>query len=397
MMATVILKKGEGRYLKAGGMWVYDNEIAKINGDFSNGDIVKVVDFDGFFLGTGFINTKSKITVRIMSRKDVEINQEFIDARVKTAVDYRMAVGDTGCCRLIFGEADFLPGLIVDKYSDILVVQSLALGIDILKPMILDALKRQLKNHGIIIRGVYERSDAKVRLNEGMERHKGFIGEPFDTGVLIEENAIKYMIDVAEGQKTGYFLDQKYNRLAIRNISKGAKVLDCFTHIGSFALNAAAGGAASVLGVDLSEDAVAAARQNSAANNFDDRVKFVAEDVFELLPRLVSQSEKFDVVILDPPAFTKSSASVKGAVRGYREINYRAMSILNDGGFLVTCSCSHFITEELFRKTIAAAAKDAHKLVRQVEMRSQAADHPYFWGAGESNYLKFYVLQIFSD
>lgn len=394
--AIVRIKKGEARALKAGGMWIYDNEIDTITGDFTNGDIVTVEDFDGYFLSRGFINTNSKITIRIMTRKkDTEINEDFIEMRVRNAWEYRKTTSDTDSCRVIFGEADFLPGIVVDKFSDVLVVESLALGIDRLKPLILDTLKRILKEDGIEIRGIYERSDAKVRLQEGMERVKGFIGEPFDTKVEIVENGVRYMVDVQDGQKTGFFLDQKYNRLAMHRICKGKRVLDCFTHTGSFALNAGIAGATQVLGVDASELGVAQATENARLNDLSDVVTFQCADVFELLPELEKKGEKFDVVILDPPAFTKSRNSVKNAVKGYREINLRGMKLVKDGGYLATCSCSHFMTPELFTKTIREAAANVHKRLRQVEYRTQAADHPILWaGEDTSYYLKFYIFQV---
>ena len=396
--AVVHIKKGEARSLKAGGMWIYDNEIESISGNFENGDMVEVVDFDGYFLGHGFINTRSKITVRVMSRKrDAVIDDDFIEMRVRNAWEYRKTTVDTGSCRLIFGEADFLPGIVVDKFSDVLVVESLALGIDRWKPVILEKLKKGLAEDGIAIRGVYERSDAKVRLQEGMERFKGFIGEPFDTKVQIEENGVKYLVDVQDGQKTGFFLDQKYNRLAVQRLCRGAKVLDCFTHTGSFALNAGIAGAASVLGVDASELGVAQARENAELNGLSDRVQFLCADVFDLLPELERQGEKFDVVILDPPAFTKSRASVKNAVKGYREINMRGLKLVKDGGYLATCSCSHFMDPELFTKTIREAAASSHKRLRQVEYRTQAADHPILWAADSSYYLKFYIFQVVDE
>ena len=396
--AVVHIKKGEARSLKAGGMWIYDNEIESISGNFENGDMVEVVDFDGYFLGHGFINTRSKITVRVMSRKrDAVIDDDFIEMRVRNAWEYRKITVDTGSCRLIFGEADFLPGIVVDKFSDVLVVESLALGIDRWKPVILEKLKKVLAEDGIAIRGVYERSDAKVRLQEGMERFKGFIGEPFDTKVQIEENGVKYLVDVQDGQKTGFFLDQKYNRLAVHRLCRGAKVLDCFTHTGSFALNAGIAGAASVLGVDASELGVAQARENAELNGLSDRVQFLCADVFDLLPELERQGEKFDVVILDPPAFTKSRASVKNAVKGYREINMRGLKLVKDGGYLATCSCSHFMDPELFTKTIREAAASSHKRLRQVEYRTQAADHPILWAADSSYYLKFYIFQVVEE
>ena len=393
--AIVTLKKGEGRMLKSGGLWIFDNEIESVLGSFENGDIVSVHDFDGYGLGKGFINQNSKIRVRMFTRnRHQEIDDDFLRMRVREAWDYRKKVSDTGSCRVIFGEADFLPGMVVDKFSDVLVVQSLALGIDRLKDTILRLLKEVLAEDGIEIRGIYERSDAKVRRQEGMELYKGFIGETFDTNVEILENNVRYLVDVKDGQKTGFFLDQKYNRLAIQKLCRDAKVLDCFTHTGSFALNAGIGGAAHVLGVDASELGVEQARRNAALNHMEDRVKFICRDVFELLPELEEKGEKFDVIILDPPAFTKSRNSVKNAVKGYREINLRAMKLVRDGGFLATCSCSHFMTYELFTQTIHQAARNVHKRLRQVEYRTQAPDHPILWAAEESYYLKFYIFQV---
>lgn len=394
-MAIVTLKQGEGRALKAGGSWIYDNEIASVAGSFENGEIVIVHDFDGFPMGRGFINTNSKIRIRMMTRKaEQEIDEAFLHQRVKAAWEYRKKTVDTSSCRLIFGEADFLPGLVVDKFADVLVVQSLALGIDRLKSVILEQLCAVLKEDGITVRGIYERSDAKVRYQEGMEPYKGFIGETFDTKVQIVENGVKYIVDVMDGQKTGFFLDQKYNRLAIQKLCKDARVLDCFTHTGSFALNAGIAGAKEVTGVDASQLAVDQAAENAALNGLSERVKFICEDVFELLPRLEEQHEKYDVVILDPPAFTKSRNSVKNATKGYREINLRAMKLVKDGGYLCTCSCSHFMSYELFTQTIGQAARNVHKRLRQVEYRTQAPDHPILWAADESYYLKFYIFQV---
>lgn len=391
----VNLKKGEGRTLKAGGMWVYDNEIASTMGEIVDGGLVEVHDFDGYFMGIGYINRRSKITVRMMSRRTREIDRAFMEQRVRACVDYRKHTVDMSSCRLIFGEADFLPGIVIDKFSDVLVVESLALGIDRFKPLIVELLKQVLKEEGMPIRGVYERSDAKVRLQEGMERFKGFIGEEFDTKVSIVENGVKYMVDVKDGQKTGFFLDQKYNRAAIRPMCKDAKVLDCFTHTGSFALNAGMAGAKSVLGVDASELGVAQATENAALNGLSDRVSFICEDVFELLPRLEKEGELFDVVILDPPAFTKSRNSIKNAVKGYREINLRAMKLVKNGGYLATCSCSHFMNPELFSKTIGEAVANVHKRLRQIEYKTQSPDHPILWSRDEESlYLKFYIFQV---
>ena len=399
MYQTVVtLKKGEGRTIKAGGMWIYDNEIASVSGDFENGDLVTIEDFDGYFLGYGFLNMHSKIRVRLMSRrKEQIIDEAFLEKRVRDAWEYRKAVGETGCCRLIFGEADFLPGLVVDKFSDVLVVESLALGIDRFKETIVDLLKKALAQDGISIRGVYERSDAKVREQEGMERIKGFLGEPFDTKVEITENGVRYLVDVENGQKTGFFLDQKYNRLAIQRLCKDKKVLDCFTHTGSFALNAAIAGAKSVLGVDSSQLGCLQAEENARLNGVEERVTFQCADVFELLPTLEKQGESYDVVILDPPAFTKSRRSIRNAVKGYREINLRGIKLVRNGGFLATCSCSHFMEPDLFAKTLQEAARGAHRRLRQVEFRTQACDHPILWAADQSYYLKFYIFQVCED
>ena len=395
MSAVVILKKGEGRTLKAGGMWIYDNEIASIEGEYVNGDLVQVHDFDGFAMGKGFINLCSKIRVRMMTRNAAqEIDRDFMKMRVQNAWEYRKRTVETDSCRLVFGEADFLPGIVIDKFADVLVVESLALGIDRMKEMIVDTVKEVLAADGIAIRGVYERSDAKVREQEGMQRRKGFLGAEFDTNVSIEENGVRYLVDVQNGQKTGFFLDQKYNRQAIRRLCRGADVLDCFTHTGSFALNAAAAGAAHVLGVDASQGGIAQAQLNAQLNGLEQQVQFVCRDVFELLPELEREGRQFDLVILDPPAFTKSRSSVKNAVKGYREINLRGMKLVKDGGFLATCSCSHFMTAELFAQTIQQAARSVHRRLRQVEFRTQAPDHPILCAAQESYYLKFYIFQV---
>ena len=396
--AVVTLKKGEGRMLKSGGAWIFDNEIDSVLGEFDDGDIVLVHDFDGYPMGRGFINRHSKIRVRMLTRNiDQEIDEEFFRMRLKDAWEYRKKTVDTSSCRIVFGEADFLPGMVIDKFSDVLVFQALALGIDRYKELLIELLREILLEDGIRIRGVYERSDAKEREKEGLKKVKGFLGEEFDTNVEIVENGVRYIVDVKDGQKTGFFLDQKYNRLAIQKLCKNAKVLDCFTHTGSFALNAGIAGAESVLGVDASDLAVNQAREKADLNGLSDRVKFISRDVFELLPELEKQGEKYDVVILDPPAFTKSRSSIKNAVKGYREINLRGMKLVKDGGFLATCSCSHFMDYELFTKTIAQAAKNVHVRLRQVEFRTQSPDHPILWAADESYYLKFYIFQVCRD
>ena len=433
--AAAHVKKGGARTLKAGGLWIYDNEIDRFEGDFEDGDILAVRDFDGYFLGWGFVNRKSRICIRMLSRREEpEVTPSFLKKRVRAAWEYRKKVIDTSSCRVIFGEADFLPGLTVDKYEDVLVVESLALGIDRLKPLILKALTDILAEDGIRIRGIYERSDAKVREKEGLPRFKGFIGDPFDTMVQITENGVRYIVDVENGQKTGFFLDQKENRRAVARLCPGARVLDCFTHTGSFGLNAALAGAAEVTSVDASELAIEQAAENAKLNGFapesvssesvptgnvssgsvssekgspeeggwlisseGTRLKYLCADIFELLPELHRKEEQFDVVILDPPAFTKSRNSIKAAVRGYREINQRGLRLVKDGGFLATCSCSHFMDPELFRDTIARAARDAHKRLRQVYFGTQAPDHPILWASEESYYLKFYIFQVVEE
>lgn len=424
----VTLKKGEGRTIKAGGAWIFDNEIDTIVGTFTNGDIVTVHDFDGYPMGKGFINQNSKIRIRMMTRHaDQEIDTEFLRMRVQNAWDYRKQVmaggndrvsgvdeaektipgiGTTGrpdlnCCRVIFGEADFLPGLVVDKYADVLVVECLALGMEQFKETIVSLLKETLLADGIQIRGVYERSDANERKKEGLPKVKDFIGEEFDANVEIVENGVHYMVDVVNGQKTGFFLDQKYNRLAMQRICKGKKVLDCFTHMGTFALNAGIAGASDVTGLDISEYAVQQAQANAKLNHLEDTVHFRCANVLDELPKLAAAGEKYDVVILDPPAFTKSKEATKNAIKGYREINMKGLKLVKDGGYLATCSCSHFMTQELLAKTVKEAAKAAHKRIRQVEFRTQAPDHPILWANSsnvpESYYLKFFIFQVVEE
>lgn len=451
--AEVVLKKGEGRLLKSGGAWVFDNEIAEVKGSFLNGDVIRVSDFDGFPMGKGVINTNSKIRVRMLTRDSgKEIDRFFIRERVQNAWNYRKDTVDTSSCRIVFGDADFLPGITIDKYEDVLVIESLSLGMDRMKSMILDELVDVLAADGVMIRGIYERSDAKERTKEGMERTKGFLSEPFDTQVPIIENGVRYLVDVADGQKTGFFLDQKYNRAAIAGICRGKRVLDCFTHTGSFALNAALAGASSVLAVDASERAIEQAEKNAYLNGFaaevpsdegdgskysvdmaeknaglngfvadassgevdggkyfidqpehpwmrneaGTRLRFVTADLVEMLPEMEKAGEKFDVVILDPPAFAKSRQNVKNAEKGYRKINRAGMRIVKDGGYLATCTCSHFMTRELFEDMLRKAARDAHVRLRQIEARTQAPDHPILWAAEESSYLKFYIFQVVS-
>lgn len=398
MSAIVTLKKGEGRTIKAGGAWIFDNEIDTITGRFKNGEVVTVHDFDGYPMGKGFINQNSKIRIRMMTRKpDQEIDEAFLKMRVKNAWEYRKTTVDTSSCRIIFGEADFLPGLVIDKYEDVLVVECLALGMEQFKEIIVNFLKEILAEDGIKIRGVYERSDANERTKEGLSKVKGFIGDAFDTNVEIVENGVHYMVDVANGQKTGFFLDQKYNRLAMQRICKGKKVLDCFTHMGTFALNAGIAGAADVTGLDISEYAVSQAEANARLNHLENTVHFRQANVLDELPKIAQAGEKYDVVILDPPAFTKSREATKNAIKGYREINMKGLKLVKDGGYLATCSCSHFMTQDLLAKTVKEAAKATHKRLRQVEFRTQAPDHPILWAADESYYLKFYIFQVVDE
>lgn len=397
-MTIVTLKKGEGRSLKAGGFWIYDNEIDTITGRFTNGGLVEVHDFDGYPMGKGLINMNSKIRIRMLTRrKDTEIDEGFFEMRIRNAWEYRKTCVDTSSCRIIFGEADFLPGFIVDKYEDVLVVQCLSLGMEAYKCLIVDLLKKILSEDGIVIRGVYERSDANERIKEGLSKYKGFIGEEFDTDIEITENGVKYLVDVVNGQKTGFFLDQKYNRLAMQRICAGKQVLDCFTHMGTFALNAGIAGADEVLGLDISEYAIEQANENARRNNLEERVHFRVANVLDELPKLYEEGKRFDVVILDPPAFTKSREATKNAIKGYREINMKGLKLVKDGGYLASCSCSHFMTQELLTKTIQEAAKAVHKRLRQVEFRTQSADHPILWAADSSYYLKFYIFQVIEE
>ncbi len=397
-----ITPKGE-RAARGGHPWVYADEITNIEGRYANGDLVDVVTNKGKYLGTGFINDNSKIKVRIISTNtNDKFDAAFWQRRLQYAVDYRRTVmpgDDFKCCRLIFGEADMFPGLTVDRFNDILVTQTLSLGIELRKEMIFTQLLELLRKQGENIRGIYERNDVKIRELEGLTENKGwFMPETVaDKNPLTEivENGIHYEVDVENGQKTGFFLDQKYNRQAVARIAKGKHVLDCFTHTGAFALNAAAGGAASVTAVDVSAEAVRMTGINAEKNGFKDVVKPLEANVFDLLTKLAEEkSHAYDFIILDPPAFTKSGSTVKNAIRGYKEINLKAMKLLPRGGYLATCSCSHFMKEEYFVQMLKDAARDASVSLRQIEARQQSPDHPVLWNVPETYYLKFYIFQV---
>lgn len=392
-MVTVKLKRNEGRTISAGGLWVFDNEIDTVDGTYENGDIVEVVSFKDDYLGYGYINDNSKIRIRILSRnKNDFIDREFFKQRFLDAWNYRKSVVDTDCCRIVFSDSDRLPGLVVDKFNDVLVFEIDTLGMDIRKNILVDTLMEVLREDNVTINGVYERSDARVRTLEGLERVKGFISDPFDTVIEVNENGVRLKIDIENGQKTGYFLDQKYNHLAIRRLCKDKKVLDCCTHTGGFALSAATV-AKEVIGIDASETAINMAIENSKLNGFNN-TQFIVADVFDYLIEMEERNERFDVIILDPPAFTKSKSSVKNASKGYREINSRAMKLLNHGGFLVTCSCSEYMPRDQFMKIILASGNDAHKRLRLVENRAQSPDHPVIMGNNVSDYLKCIIYQV---
>lgn len=396
--SVVITRKAENA-ARAGHPWVYAEEITERRGELRQGCIADVFSQKGAWLGAGFYSETSKIGVRILSDNANEsFGPEFFERRVKYALEYRRAVmEDLGCCRLIFGEADGLPGLTVDKFSDILVAQVLSYGTDSVKDVVYRALCEQLEAMGEHVSGVYERNEAALRDLEGLPRYKGWYeGLPHGESTVMEicENGVRYAVDFENGQKTGFFLDQKLNRLAVAKLARGRRVLDCFTHTGSFALNAALHGAEHVTAVDVSESAVEMARRNAVLNGLEGRMDFLAADVFELLPRLCEERAKYDLVILDPPAFTKSRRTIHSAERGYREINYRAMRLLPRGGYLATCSCSHFMESENFEYMLKNAAKDANVRLREVEVRKQAPDHPILWNVPETSYLKFYIFQI---
>ena len=395
-----VTKKGE-KSLQLGHPWIYDAEVVSLDGQVSDGDIVDVVSSKGRFIGSGFYNSNSKIRIRLISRNaNDKFDQAFFERRIRYSWQYRKTVmgDDLDCCRVIFGEADTFPGLTVDKFHDILVVQTLSLGIERRKNIIFPLLHKVLTEDGFQIRGIYERNDVRIRELEGLTQGKGFyplegVPTPGSTTVVITENGIKYTVDFENGQKTGFFLDQKYNRLAVSKIARGRKVLDCFTHTGSFAMNAVMGGAEHVCAVDISQDAVDMAKENAKMNGIEEKMSFVCENVFDLLTGMTGK-EGYDMIILDPPAFTKSKSTVESAVRGYKEINLRAMKLLPQGGYLATCSCSHFMTEQLFEKMLRDAAHDAHVFLRRIEYRQQAPDHPVLYNVPETEYLKFYLFQV---
>jgi 23S rRNA (cytosine1962-C5)-methyltransferase len=398
-----ITKKGE-RAARSGHPWVYGEEVTHVEGTYQTGDIVDVYSDKDRYLGTGFANDISKIRVRIVSRNaNDRFDEAFWQRRVKYALDYRKTVmgdKDFACCRLIFGDADDMPGLTVDRYNDVLVAQTLCYGMDQVKPVIFKALVDELAAMGVTIRGIYERNDVKVRKLDGMEEYKGwyeadFLPQPGSVLTTIDENGILYDVDVENGQKTGFFLDQKYNRLAVAKIAAGKHVLDCFTHTGAFALNAAKGGAASVTAVDISQEAVDMTNENIRRNGLEAIVTAKQANVFDLLTDLAEHKcHDYDFIILDPPAFTKSGHTVHNAIRGYKEINLKAMKLLPRGGYLATCSCSHFMRDDLFRRMLHDAAKDAGVRLRQIEGRQQSPDHPILWNVPETNYLKFYLFQV---
>ena len=397
-----ITPKAEAAILR-GHPWVYDAEILSIEGTPENGKLVDILSKKGRYLGTGFLSEQSKIRIRLISRNTNDrFDEAFWERKLRWAWEHRrsvMAEEDLDCCRIIFGEADAFPGLTVDKFHDLLSVQVLSIGMEGIKDMLIPRLVAILREDGQTIRGIYERNDVALREKEGLPQYKAWFpleGEPLPDSPITEitENGIKYLVDVENGQKTGFFLDQKYNRQAVARLARGKTVLDCFTHTGSFALNAAKGGAKHVTAVDVSESAVEMARANVTRNGLDDVMECVAANVFDLLPQLEKEPQKYDFIILDPPAFTKSRKTVSNAISGYKEINYRAMRLLPRGGYLATCSCSHFATEEKFIAMLHDAARDAGVQLRQIEARQQSCDHPILWGVDETNYLKFYLFQV---
>ena len=398
----IITQKGT-RWVEQGHPWIYADEVIREEGSCENGALVDAVSEKGKYLGTGFLSRESKIRIRLLSRNaNDRFDEAFWRRRIQYAWDYRKTVmgEDISCCRVIFGEADSFPGLTVDRFSDILVTQTLSVGMEKIKPMLFPLLVQVLREDGQEIRGIYERNDVAIRALEGMEQNKGWFplaGESRPESTLTEicENGIVYRVDVENGQKTGFFLDQKYNRLAVARLAKGRRVLDCFTHTGSFALNAAKGGAEHVTAVDVSASAIEMARENARRNGLEEKMDFITADVFDLLPELAAKGKApYDFIILDPPAFTKSRKTVNSAERGYKEINLRALKLLPRGGYFATASCSHFMPSELFVKMLRAAALDAGVELRQIEARQQAPDHPILWNVPETDYLKFYIFQV---
>jgi 23S rRNA (cytosine1962-C5)-methyltransferase len=388
-MAKAVLLKGKEKRVEAGHPWIFRSDIERVEGDFNQGDVVDISTNRGRFLGRGYINLKSQIAIRILTYEQEEIDYGFLYKRIHSAWEYRKKVADPESCRVIFSESDFLPALVVDKFSDILVVQTTSLGIERYKKQIVDILNDIIKP-----RGIYERNDIPVRELEGLKQEKGYLSGQFDTKVEMVENGIRFLVDVENGQKTGFFLDQKENRAALKPFVKGAKVLDCFCHTGSFALHAALFGASDVLGLDISDLAIGYASNNAALNGLQNVCKFEAANVFDRLREYDDSKETFDVIVLDPPAFTKSKSSVAGAVRGYKEINLRAMKIIKSGGFLITCSCSHHVSPELFMDILRDAAEDSKRKIRLLEFRSQAKDHPILLASSETGYLKCAILQV---
>ena len=398
----IISPKGT-RWVEQGHPWIYADEVLREEGACENGALVDAVSEKGKYLGTGFLSRESKIRIRLLSRNaNDRFDEAFWRRRIQYARDYRKTVmgEDISCCRVIFGEADGFPGLTVDRFSDVLVTQTLSVGMEKIKPMLFPLLVQVLRENGQEIRGIYERNDVAIRALEGMEQNKGWFplaGEthPESTVTEICENGIYYRVDVENGQKTGFFLDQKYNRLAVARLAKDRRVLDCFTHTGSFALNAAKGGAAHVTAVDVSASAIEMAKENARRNGLEEKMDFITADVFDLLPELAAKGKApYDFIILDPPAFTKSRKTVNSAERGYKEINLRALKLLPRGGYFATASCSHFMPSELFVKMLRSAAQDAGVELRQIEARQQAPDHPILWNVPETDYLKFYIFQV---
>jgi 23S rRNA (cytosine1962-C5)-methyltransferase len=389
-MTNVYLKKKVSRRIENGHPWVFANEVGTVDGPLDGGDIVSLFTHDKKIIGKGYANPKSQILVRLLTRKkEEEINDQFFFNRIQSAWEYRQKIGYTENCRLIFGEADWMPALIIDKFNDYFVLQTLALGMDKWKPAIVAALQAIFKP-----KGIYERNDVPVRELEGLPQIKGFLSEPFDTRIIIHENGLKFYVDIENGQKTGYFLDQQDNRRAIHHIVKGADVLGAFTYTGTFEIHAAHYGAKSVLGLDISPSAVEQANQNAALNGYADRCRFEAVNAFDVLKAWAKEGRQYDVVMLDPPAFTKSRETIQKAITGYKEINLRGMKLIKPGGFLVTTSCTNLVQPELFLEIIQMAAKDAKRTLRQVVYQTQASDHPIVWGQENTHYLKFLIVQV---